>query len=129
MTETKTPKDITSSLVNHTADLEKISIIHARIKSKYEEDVKKRCLTPRRKELYIYTIEEALGLVGTWSQQVFDILIPLEDVYAKRHLASPKLGQKLFLEKYEELHKPYDHAKNRLWKLLLAIKGVEDDGE
>lgn len=129
MTETKSLRDITASLENHSADLEKISIIHARIKSKYEDDVKKGYLTPRKQELYIYTLEEALSLVGSWSQQMFDILVPLKESYAKRYLASPKLGQKLFLEKYEELHKPYDQAKNRLWKLLLTVKGVQDDDE
>lgn len=121
-------KDITSKLEDHSEELKRINDIWLRIKTKFEEDVKKNALTPRRKEIYTLIVEEALGLVGDWSMQMFDTFEQLEQAYAKQYVNSPKLGQKLFLERYEKLHKPYDQVKNRLWKLLFAIKG-EDETE
>lgn len=129
MAEIKTIKEITSSLVNHKYDLERIYNIYLKIKEKYENEVKNNYITPHKVKLYIFILENALGLVGDWSQQIFDILKPLEDFYMSQHSSSPRLGRKLFIEKYENLHKPYDQIKNRLWKLLLEIKGVDENAK
>lgn len=126
MTETSL-RTISKSLVNHSDDLAKINDFALKIKKKYEDDLRKEQVTSRKKELYIFTIEEALGLIGDMSRQAFDTYPLLEQVYAKKYTKSPKLGKKLFLDHYQQLHKPYDQVKNRLWKILLRINNVEEN--
>lgn len=59
-----------------------------------------------------------LDQVGDLSIPAFEIRDVLEKNYITRHKGDHKNARKLFIKHYESIHKPYDQAKNNIWKLL-----------
>jgi len=63
-------------------------------------------------------IIKVLDYVGRLSMPAFFIENELEELYKINYLHAPQLGKMLWLEHYEEIHKPYNKLKNRCFKLL-----------
>lgn len=59
-----------------------------------------------------------LDYVGRLSMQVFDLNEKLEQHYLFKYKKSPALAKELWLNHYDQLHRPYSLIKNRCFKLL-----------
>lgn len=59
-----------------------------------------------------------LDYVGRLSMPAFAIEEELEEMYRKHYIHAPQLAKKLWLDHYENVHRPYTILKNRCFKLL-----------
>jgi hypothetical protein len=59
-----------------------------------------------------------LNYVGNLSTPSFNIQDDLKDLYILQYPHSPALAKQLFLEHYEQMHRPYNLLKNRCYRLL-----------
>jgi hypothetical protein len=59
-----------------------------------------------------------LNYIGNLSTPSFNIQDDLKDLYVLQYPHSPALAKQLFLEHYEQIHKPYNLLKNRCYRLL-----------
>lgn len=59
-----------------------------------------------------------LTQVGELSKCVFNIMDTLDVMYFTKYKNSPELSKKLWLEHYDELHRPYTKLKNRCFRIL-----------
>lgn len=111
---------------NHEAELEQASSLLKRIGDKVALG-----LGEDRAQSMLQLTTDILYLVGELSQDIFDLRITMETEYNKYYSKSPALGKKLYLEHYQELHKPYDKLKNRAFKLIKMIdptnEGIEEE--
>lgn len=69
-------------------------------------------------------IVQALEYVADLSLPAFGIQEEIETRYYRMYRHAPELAKKLFLDHYNEIHKPYNTLKNRCFTLLEDIDEI-----
>lgn len=84
-------------------------------------------LSSDQKEKVTKLLSDILYKVGDMSIPIFEIRETMEEKYAKKYVKSPALGKKLYLEHYENVHKPFDKLKNRTFKVINILDPFDDE--
>lgn len=109
------------NLPNHTEKLNNILILSNKSYNRYINDVTLGHVTQKKRKTYKYIFETYLYMVADLSLEVNKIQDTLEQYYKKTYKEYPALGNKLYFEKYFELHKEYDKVKKFIWKAIFKI--------
>ena len=117
--------NIIDNVPDHSIQLKKAFDIINTLKTNYERDLKLNDLNLKKRENYKKTINLVLNSLGELSLFLFDFRIALEKIYKEKYIKSPALGKELFLNHYEDTHKPYDKVKEKCWSLLERIASDE----
>lgn len=67
---------------------------------------------------------QTLEYVGELSLPAFGIQDEIESRYYRMYKHAPELAKKLFLDHYNEIHKPYNTLKNRCYTLLELMEKI-----
>ena len=109
------------NLPNHGNDLIDIEGYIEKLKTKTLEILEKNSIDDiTHQEIFDRTIT-ILKHLGELSDPVFEILEPLNVMYALEFKHSPALAKKLWLKHYDDLHRPYTILKNRCHKIIENI--------
>lgn len=94
-----------------------IDNLGSRIKYYYNKKIDKE-----KKEKLRQEVEDVIYCIADLSIPYFRINEPLREFYLKKHKSEPIKGRDLFLERYGELHKPYDTLKNKCYILFRNLE-------
>lgn len=109
-------------LEDHTKELEQAINILSKVEKDYKWYRDSSSVIPiSKKQVLVYMTATVLDLVGELSMTRFDVRETMEQEYHTKFPQSPELGKKLYLDHYENLHKPYDKIKNKCFDLLSKI--------
>lgn len=105
-------------LPDHTEELNKVEKLINKYKIRYKRIIERNIKDKKELEaLYEKTIT-LLEYIGELSLPCFNISDALEQNHYNIYKDSPELAKTLWLEKYGELHHPYNILKNRCFNLL-----------
>jgi len=105
-------------LPNHTNELLKANDVIKKLKKKIDRLKINNVLDNKLHDSLYEEIVHILDYVGKLSMPVFAIEDEMEQMYIKQYIHAPKLGRKLWLDNYDNVHHPYTLLKNRCFKLL-----------
>jgi hypothetical protein len=107
------------NLPNHANELSKAGDIIEKLKNRINITINVVELIDDKQFVRLYEeLITVLDYVGRLSMPVFAIEAEIEEHYKLKYLHSPELGKQLWLDHYENVHRPYTTLKNRCFKLL-----------
>jgi hypothetical protein len=107
------------NLPNHDNELSKAGDVIEKLKQKINNHVTDVEIITDKQFIILYEeIVRVLDYVGRLSMPAFAIEDEMEEMYKMKFLHAPELGKKLWLDHYENVHRPYTILKNRCFKLL-----------
>lgn len=107
------------NLPNNDNELSRAEDVIEKLKTKINQYVTNVHLITDDQFIQVYNeIFRVLDYVGQLSVPAFAIEDQLEEMYDKKYRHAPELAKKLWLDHYENVHKPYTVLKNRCFKLL-----------
>jgi hypothetical protein len=105
------------NLPDHKNDLSTVEEHIERLKNKITNTISLNSIDDQS-HLELYEANMILlTRVGDLSSVVFDICDPLERMYINKYKFSPALAKALWLEHYDNLHRPYTILKNRCYRI------------
>jgi hypothetical protein len=107
------------NLPNHNNELSKAGDIIEKLKNRIHITINVVELVTDKEFVRVYEeVVTALDFVGRLSMPAFAVEDEMEEHFKLKYLHSPELGKQLWLDKYENVHRPYTILKNRCFKLL-----------
>jgi hypothetical protein len=106
------------NLPNHRNELSKADSVIDKHKRKLEAFQANGNIDDKSHTELFEEIVRALIYVGRLSEPAFEIGDELEAMYTLQFKHSPSLAKQLWLEHYEDIHRPYTVLKNRCYRLL-----------
>lgn len=110
--------EVDFNLPNHANELSKAEDIIGKLKTKISRDIAYHFIDDKKHDLYFEEVVKMLDYVGQLSVPAFTVSNDLEVMYILKFRHAPKLATKLWLDHYEQIHKPYSLLKNRCFRLL-----------
>lgn len=112
--------DIT--IPNHSKEIKEANNSFNTINQSFINSVENNSITL----LEFYEMYESLigvlFFVGDLSIDVTNVRYDVETAYLKLYKHAPLLGKKLWLKKYNEIHKPYNKVKNNCFVLIEELE-------
>lgn len=102
----------------HKLELSKAESVIEKCKEKFEVIVREKSIDDKNHTELFEMIVRALVYVGRLSEPAFAVEDELEAMYTLQFKHSPNLAKQLWLEHYEDIHRPYTVLKNRCYRLL-----------
>jgi hypothetical protein len=115
---------INLNIPNHIEELKKVDVYLTGLNKKINSLKTNKAINKNVHQEYLDKIVHVLLYVGGLSNPAFSIYETLEDTYTKTYKKSPQLGRKLWLEHYEEIHRPYNHLKNKCYRVIDVLDKV-----
>ena len=113
---------ILDTLVDHSFKIKQIIRTAKNLMDKFNKDKElDDVLTERNLEVIEYVLNNCLDLVADFSLTRSEVKQELNDHYTKTYNKAPAMGKRLFMKHYESLNKPYDNAKDYVWKSIFTI--------
>ena len=109
------------TLPNHSVELGKAEELINKLKHMVESISEKNIINDSSHDYIFNEIIRALDYVGKLSLCAFAVENELETMYTAQYRNSPKLGKKLWLDHYGNIHRPYSTLKNRCYRLLTEV--------
>ena len=106
------------NLPNHHEELLKAEEVIKIIQKRFEVIQTQKSINNATHLELFEEIVRVLLCVGKLSEPAFEIENDMEKLYTLQFKHEPCLGKQLWLEHYEELHRPYTVLKNRCFRLL-----------
>ena len=107
------------NLPNHNNELSKAGDIIEKLKNRINTTINIVQLIDDKQFVRVYEeLIMVLDYVGRLSMPIFAIEEEMTEHYKLKYLHSPELGKQLWLDHYENVHRPYTILKNRCFKLL-----------
>jgi hypothetical protein len=108
-------------LPNHKKNLNDVEAHIERLKETVTNAISNDSINPKKHLELFEAIIVLLDRVGHLSSFVFNICEPLERMYINKYKFSPALAKTLWLEHYDNLHRPYTILKNRCYRMQEEI--------
>lgn len=105
-------------LPDHTKELNSAETLLNKYKIRYKKIIERNIKDLNDLEAMYDKTLELLEYIGQLSIPSFNASEKLEENHFKIYKDSPELAKTLWLEKYKELHHPYNLLKNRCFNML-----------
>lgn len=108
-------------LPDHTVELSNAEFFYKKLKTRYNNHLLNRSFSGKEHTTLYEDTMRVLDYVGRLSMHAFSIGDDLEEMYIQYYKHAPQLGKQLWLDHYNDIHKPYNTQKNRYHKLIEDI--------
>jgi hypothetical protein len=116
------------NIPNHEPELQEVEALLNKLQTKIKTFKKQeKTFTIEQEEAIVKLSTDLLYMVGELSMPIFALREEMEEAYSKKYVKSPALGKKLYLEQYENVHKPYDKLKNKAFKIINHFEPFEEE--
>lgn len=119
-----TPQFFEIDLPDHQEEFKKLENFISKIKKQLNIISNQKSLTKDKYTDIWNEISRGLFFIGNLSKPVFNLRDSLEEKYKKTYINSPELAKNLFLKHNQNMNKPYDKYKNRLYKLFNELNAL-----